>query len=384
MAERLIMNFKNFFRQADMVLFLLCCAAALFGILLIASATNYTGSLKYVMVQSVALVLGVIMYIFFSFVDVEAVSEKWKWIFAFNVFFILLLLTPLGYTAGGNRAWLSIPHFPMNIQPAEIVKITFIILLAKQLAYYQEHELSSIRSVAFYGGHFLFMVALLYGVSGDAGSCLVYVSIFIFMTFAAGVKLRWFALGFGGIAGAFALIWRQGWLPGYMQRRIEVILDHSLYPLSDGWHQNRSLLAFGSGGWFGQGLFNGTQTQQPSDSSLPERHTDFIFSVAGEELGYLGCIAIVVLLLAIIIRCLMVAKRAKTPMGTLICVGVAAMLGFQMIENIGMCIFVMPVIGLTLPFFSYGGSSLLTVFAAMGIVSGIKMRSLPDWLRDSA
>ena len=166
-----------------------------------------------------------------------------------------------------------------------------------------------------------------------------------------------------------------------MQRRIEVILDHSLYPMIEGWHQGRSIIAFGSGGWFGQGLFHGTQTQSDSNS-LPARHTDFIFSVAGEELGYIGCIAIIVLLVAIILRCLVVARQAKTPMGALICVGFAAMLGFQMLENIGMCIFVMPVIGLTLPFFSYGGSSLLTVFAAMGIVSGVKMRSLPEWLRD--
>ena len=385
MAEHLFFKIKRFFSQADLVLLALCMGASLFGILLIASATHYTGSLRYVIVQSVALVLGIVLYAFFSFVDVEEASEKWKWIFGFNVVFILLLLTPLGIDpslTGGNRAWLSIPGFPMDIQPAEIVKVTFIILLAKQLAYYQEHDLSSVHSVAFYGGHFLFMVGLLYAISGDAGSCLVYVAIFAFMTFAAGVKLRWFVLGGGGLVGALVLAWNTGLFPTYMRRRIEVIMDHSLYPMNEGWHQGRSLIAFGSGGWFGQGLFNGTQTQQSSKSSLPARHTDFIFSVAGEELGYIGCIAIIALLVAIIVRCLVVARRAKTPMGSLICVGVAAMLSFQMIENIGMCIFVMPVIGLTLPFFSYGGSSLLTMFAAMGIVLGIKVRSLPEWLRD--
>ena len=160
-----------------------------------------------------------------------------------------------------------------------------------------------------------------------------------------------------------------------------MILDHSLYPMNEGWHQGRSLLAFGSGGWFGQGLFHGTQTQSGS-GSLPAGHTDFIFAVAGEELGYIGCIAIVLLLLSIIVRCLVIARRAKTSMDALLCVGVAGMLGFQMIENIGMCLFVTPVIGLTLPFFSYGGSSLITMFAAMGLVSGVKMRSLPEWLRD--
>lgn len=384
MANRILGTIKRFFGQADLLLLALCCAAALFGILLIASATNYTGSPRYIIVQSVALVLGIALYTFFSFVDVEEASAKWKWIFAFNIVFILLLLTPLGVDpsqSGGNRAWLSIPGFPMDIQPAEIIKVTFIILLARQLSYYQEHDLSSVRSVAFYGGHFLLMVGLLFVVSSDAGSCLVYVAIFVFMTFAAGVKLRWFVLSGIGVVGAFMLAWYQDWIPSYMRQRIEVILNHDLYPTTIGWHQNRSLIAFGSGGWFGQGLFNGTQTQS-SSGSLPARHTDFIFSVAGEELGYLGCIAIIALLLAIIIRCMVVARRAKTPMGMLICVGFAGMLAFQTLENIGMCIFVMPVIGLTLPFFSYGGSSLITVFAAMGIVSGVKMRSLPEWLRD--
>ena len=381
MANRILGTIKRFFGQADLVLLALCCGAALFGILLISSATHYTGDLRYVIVQSIALVLGIGLFAFFTFVDVEEISAKWKWIFAFNVAFILLLLTPLGTDAGGNRAWLSIPGFPMDIQPAEIVKITFIVLLARQLAYYQEHELSSIRSVAFYGGHFLLMVGLLFAVSSDAGSCLVYVAIFAFMTFAAGVKLRWFVLAGGGGIGAFLLAWWQDWVPSYMRMRIEVLLNHDLYPTGVGWHQNRSLIAFGSGGWFGQGLFNGTQTQS-STGSLPARHTDFIFAVAGEELGYLGCIAIIALLLAVIIRCLVVARRAKTPMGMLICVGFAGMLAFQMVENIGMCLFVMPVIGLTLPFFSYGGSSLITVFAAMGIVSGVKVRSLPEWLRD--
>ena len=138
MAKNLFFKVKRFFSQADLILLTLCVGAALFGILLITSATHYTGSMRYVIVQSVALALGIVLYAFFSFVDVEeAAAEKWKWIAAFNVLFILLLLSPLGVDpslTGGNRAWISIPGFPMDIQPAEIVKITFIILLAKQLA----------------------------------------------------------------------------------------------------------------------------------------------------------------------------------------------------------------------------------------------------------
>lgn len=140
------------------------------------------------------------------------------------------------------------------------------------------------------------------------------------------------------------------------------------------------MLALGSGKLTGQGLFNGTQTQSLYRSSLPERQTDFIFCVCGEELGFIGCLLVIVLLLAIIVRCLIVAREAPSRMESLVCVGMAGMLIFQTIANIGMCLFLMPVIGLTLPFFSYGGSSIVTLFAAMGVVSGIKKRSRPEWL----
>ena len=141
------------------------------------------------------------------------------------------------------------------------------------------------------------------------------------------------------------------------------------------------LLALGGGKLTGQGLFNGTQTQSEFSWSLPYRHTDFIFSAIGEELGMVGCLLVIVLLTAIVVRCLMTAAKARNRMEAYICVGMAAMLIFQTISNIGMCLFVMPVIGLTLPFFSYGGSSILTLYMAMGLVSGVRNRSLPEWLR---
>ena len=136
-------------------------------------------------------------------------------------------------------------------------------------------------------------------------------------------------------------------------------------------------MAIGSGGMFGQGLFNGIQTQSTFSENLPERQTDFIFAVCGEELGMVGCLAIIILEFLLVWRCFQTARIAKSTMGSLICVGFATMLIFQTVENIGMCLFVMPVIGLTLPFFSYGGSSLFSMFAAMGLVSGIKYRPKP-------
>lgn len=161
----------------------------------------------------------------------------------------------------------------------------------------------------------------------------------------------------------------------YMLNRFRVLFDHSYDSLGVGWQQSRSLLAIGSGGIFGQGYMQGTQTQSSESYSLPYRWTDFIFSVCGEELGLIGCLAVIALLTAIIIRVLLVARNAQVPLHCYVCVGMAAMLIYQTVINIGMCLFVMPTIGVTLPFFSYGGSSLLTLYAAMGVVSGIKKRS---------
>ncbi|MGM9662075.1 MAG: FtsW/RodA/SpoVE family cell cycle protein [Oscillospiraceae bacterium] len=382
MLKKLRGILSEFIAQADLVLLGLCVGASCFGLLLITSATRYTGSYRNVIVQGVALCLGVVCYILFSLLDVEVISRYWKWLLLGSVALILLLLTPLGVERYGNRAWLYASWFPVQVQPAEVVKLPFAILLAKQLALLREQgDLRSVRSAAFVGGHVLFMVGLIFVVSGDAGSCLVYVFIFACMAFAAGFALRWFAAVGAVMAGAFSFLWYTDKLPGYMKERFMVVLDHSYDPGGVGWNQTRSLLAIGSGRIFGQGLFHGTQTQSAARASLPNRENDFIFSVAGEELGMVGCLLVLALLTLIILRCLHVARGARSPMEQYVCVGIAGMLIFQTVENVGMCLFIMPVIGLTLPFFSYGGSSILTLFCAMGVVSGVKKRSRPDWLR---
>ena len=187
--------------------------------------------------------------------------------------------------------------------------------------------------------------------------------------------------GIGGLGlgiGVLALFEK---LPDYWVKRFRVVFDHSFDPDGAGWQQIHGLRALGSGGLFGQGLFHGIQTQSQASASLPYRNTDFIFCACGEELGMVGCLLIILLELAIVYRCLQTVRVAKSSADALICVGFATMLIFQTVENIGMCLFVMPVIGLTLPFFSYGGSSIVTLFAAMGIVSGVRNRTLPDWLR---
>ena len=385
MWNRLKAILADFIQQADLVLLGLCCAATLYGMVLIASATHYmdtsgmSGMMRYVGVQGVALLLGLCAYVFMSMIDVEIVLKKWKWVVAFNIVFIGLLVTPLGVGSDttGNQAWLKIPGIPFQIGPAEIVKITFTLLLAKQLEWLREEkrDLRSFPSAAMVAGHTLLLMWYYVVISGDMGNALTFFFIFLCMSFAAGFALRWFALLFAGGGAAFAAAWALELIPGYMMDRFRVLFDHSYDALDTGWQQTRSLMAIGSGGIFGQGYMQGTQTQSSYPPSLPNRWTDFIFSVCGEELGLIGCLLVIALLTAIIVRVLLVARNAQTPLHCYICVGMAAMLIYQTVINIGMCLFVMPTIGVTLPFFSYGGSSLLTLFAAMGVVSGIKKRS---------
>ena len=385
MWNRLKAILADFIQQADLVLLGLCCAATLYGMVLIASATHYmdtsgmSGMMRYVGVQGVALLLGLCAYVFMSMIDVEIVLKKWKWVVAFNIVFIGLLVTPLGVGSDttGNQAWLKIPGIPFQIGPAEIVKITFTLLLAKQLEWLREEkrDLRSFPSAAMVAGHTLLLMGYYVVISGDMGNALTFFFIFLCMAFAAGFALRWFALLFAGGGAAFAAAWALELIPGYMMDRFRVLFDHSYDALDAGWQQSRSLLAIGSGGVFGQGYMQGTQSQSSYSGSLPYRWTDFIFSVCGEELGLIGCLLVIALLTAIIVRVLLVARNAQTPLHCYICVGMAAMLIYQAVINIGMCLFVMPTIGVTLPFFSYGGSSLLTLYAAMGMVSGIKKRS---------
>ena len=194
----------------------LCLAASGFGLVLIYSASRYTQSSRFMPVQSVAIVLGVIAYIVMSSVDVELFAEKsWKFILAFNIGFVLLTRTPLGVDHDtGNRSWLAIPGIPFELQPAEIVKLTFILLLAWQCARIQakERDISSIPSVMQVAGHTLMMFGLIAVASGDFGMALIYFFIFVVMAWSAGVKKRWFvlaiilaALAIGGVVALLIL-----------------------------------------------------------------------------------------------------------------------------------------------------------------------------------
>ena len=382
--KRIFQSVQDIVRKADMKLLGLCMVCTAFGLILIASATNYLGpatQLKRVLIQAAGAVIGIGAYFIFSNIDMEYFSEKWWLFLIFNIGFIALLRTPLGITVGGNRSWLGHRSFPVNVQPAEIVRLSFTVLLAKQIGWFRDNrKMKGFSSLIFPVVHAGFMFVWIYVISKDAGSGLMYLVIYAGMALAAGLAWYWFAIGFTGLGLSIGLMALFEKLPTYWVERFRVLFDHSYSPQGRGYQQIRGMLALGSGGLFGQGLFHGIQTQG-IEGSLPARQTDFIFCVCGEELGLAGCFAIIVLEFLVVYRCFQTARLAKNSMDALICVGFGTMLIFQVVENIGMCLFVMPVIGLTLPFFSYGGSSIVALYAAMGMVSGVRGRTLPDWLR---
>ena len=373
MLKRIKESIIEVIQGADRILLGLCCTASLYGIAMIFSATRYNEDNRKVLVQTAALLIGIVVYFAISMIDLELLMKRWKWIAAFNAGFILLLLTPFGREQDGNRAWLKFPFLPVSIGPAEVVKITFIILLAWQFQWLLEEkrDLKSFSSAFMAAGHAFGMAGLYFIVSRDMGNAMMFVLIFVVMAFASGFALRWFVLlGAAGTIGGIA-VWTLDLLPSYMKNRFLVLFDHSYDVQNQGYQQTRSLLTIGGGGFWGQGYLHGTQTQAGT-GSIPARHTDLIFAVIGEELGFVGATLAILILVAIIIRVVIVGRRSGSMFHTCVCVGIASMLAFQMIINIGMCLFIMPVIGLTLPFFSYGGSSIVTLFAAMGFVSGQK------------
>ena len=385
--KRIWQSIQDIVRKADMKLLGLCLVCTAFGLLLIASATAYLDyktpgtQMKRVLVQAAGAMLGIGAYFIFSNIDMEHFAEKWWLFLVFDIGSIALLKTPLGRGEGGNHSWLYV-GLPMMIQPAEIVRLTFTVLLAKQIAWFRDdRRMKGLASLIFPAAHAGFMFVWIYILSKDAGSGLMYLVIYVGMAVAAGLAWYWFALGFGVLGLGIGGLVLFDKLPQYWMDRFHVVFDHAYISANDiGWQQRRGMLALGSGGLFGQGLFQGIQTQG-AKGSLPARQTDFIFCVCGEELGLVGCLVIIVLEFLLVYRCFQTARLARSSMDALICVGFGTMLIFQVIENIGMCLFVMPVIGLTLPFFSYGGSSIVALYAAMGMVSGVRSRTLPAWLR---
>ena len=362
---------RQFFQRADIFLLVMSVICASYGLVLVSRATASMGSSKFIIVQAFSLFLGLIAFVVLTVLDADILGEQWKWLCVINVA-LLVALVIFGQDDGtGNKSWIRFAG--IGIQPSEVIKVLYIVISAKQMTYLKEYkDINSFMSVVQMAGHFAIVFGMIVVVSSDLGSASILLGIFLIMFFALGARLYWFALGGAAVAALVPVIWSYLLKP-YQRNRLLAPYDKTIDP--DGWGitwqttQSRISLA--------NGRLSGVEAGD-TPNVFTGKHTDFIFATAGEQFGMIGAIILIVLLMIIIVHCVRVGLNSGRTYDMLICVGVAASLAFQTFINIGMCLGITPVIGITLPFFSYGGSSLLTTFAAMGLVSGVKYKPKPQ------
>lgn len=361
---------KKLLASIDLPLVTLVITAALLGIAAIFSATYSMGAAKYVTVQACALVLGLILMLLISRVDYELWGDVTKIIYIGNIVLLtLVLFIGMGRDSTGTKGWIDLGI--VSFQPAEIVKIGFILTFAKHLERVGD-DVNYIPTLLMLLLHVAVPIVLIM-LQPDAGTAMVFMFIFLSMIFAAGFSYKYLAIGAGAFVVAAPLFWyfKDRFLSPYQINRFLAFFDPYMDPTGSGYNVIQSEISIGSGQFAGKGYLMGSQNQL---EYLPAKHTDFIFATIGEEWGFIGTIVVVSLLTLIIIRCIYVALKAGDSYGSYICIGVGAMLAFHMLENIGMCVQLMPVTGIPLPFFSYGGSSLVTNLMAVGFVNSVSSR----------
>ncbi|ALO08433.1 Cell division protein FtsW [Streptomyces venezuelae] len=293
-------------------------------------------------------------------------------LYTLSIVLILAVLTPLGATINGAHAWIVVGG-GFSLQPSEFVKITIILVMAMLLAakvdagdqLHPDH-----RTVA----KALTLAALPMGIvmlMPDLGSVMVMAVIVLGVLLASGASNRWVLGLIGAGIGGAVLVTALGMLDEYQINRFAAFANPDLDPAGVGYNTNQARIAIGSGGLLGAGLFKGSQT---TGQFVPEQQTDFVFTVAGEELGFVGAGLILLLLGVVLWRACRIARETTELYGTVVAAGIIAWFAFQSFENIGMTLGIMPVAGLPLPFVSYGGSSMFAVWVAIGLLQSIRVQ----------
>lgn len=365
---------KDFFKGTDKLLLGLCMVLSSIGVVMVYSATRVNLTEDQIISRDartmfLAVVMGIIMALVISSFDYEAVARLWPLI-AIVCLGLMMSLFVIGSSPEGRDdaiSWIKLGSF--YFQPSELLKIGFIITFSVHLDTVRE-DINKIKNVILLGIHAMIAIGLVV-LTGDMGSALVFMVITIGMLFMAGLQLRYFLFGIGAVALVAPIAWFEVLSDFQKQRFMAIYAPDSLTEASYKeiiFQQERGMNAISSGGVFGTGLFNGTYTQ---NGLVPESENDMIFSVVGEELGFVGCVAVLALLLAIAIRILFVGKKAVSVTGKLICSAVAVMIITQVVVNVGMCLKLLPVVGITLPFMSAGGSSNLCIYIAIGMVLSV-------------
>ena len=296
--------------------------------------------------------------------------ERWGYVFYGVAVFLLAVVLVLGRTGMGAQRWL--PLGPFSFQPSEPAKLFLIISLAK---YFSEDGITRGHTLKELVKSLLLVMvpAALVVKQPDLGTAMMFVFIFCAMVLAAGIRTKSFLALAATSALAAPVLWKVFWhmLKDYQRKRLLVFLDPDMDPAGAGYHIIQSKIAVGSGSLTGKGFLNGTQSQL---SFLPERHTDFIFSVISEEWGFIGSLVLLLLFLFIVLWGVETAHKAKDRFGAFLAVGISSMVLFHVIVNVGMTLGIMPVVGVPLPLVSYGGTSALTTLVALGLLLNVNMR----------
>lgn len=337
----------------------------LFGLVVLSSAThaNVTGDFSQIYKQVLAFGIGTIVIVILLMFDYDSIGKHYKELYIVSFLLLVVLLIPgVGDVQFGAKSWIKIGNF--NLQTSEIVKFTFILSYAKII----DNNKDNIGNVRVLGKLFVYafpFIGLLLA-QPDLGTAVVFMCMIFFMLYTAGLSKKIIRNIIIGAAILTPIMYL------FMAPHQKVRILNLFNPqASTNYQVLQSMIAIGSGGIFGKGLYLGSQNQE---NFLPVRDSDFIFAVIGEELGLIGMLFVIVMFVLMITRLLMIAKKSKNTYGTFIVVGITGMFTYQTIQNIGMTVGLMPVTGVTLPFVSYGGSSIITSLANIGIVLNVYLR----------
>lgn len=361
-------NSLKLIKQIDWKLVLIVTVIFLYGLIVLSSATltEKTGNYGQIYRQLLAFVLGTSLICVILIFDYNFLGKYYKELYIVSLILLAAVLIPgIGVVRGGARSWINLGV--LNFQTSELVKLTFILSYAK-IVESKKGKLNTLKEiipVLVYAAPF---IGLLFA-QPDLGTAIVFMCIVFGMLFTAGLSTKIIKQAFIVLVVSLPIIYML--MAPHQKVRIEAFLNPEDITLEGNYQVLQSIIAIGSGGIFGKGLHNGSQTQ---DNFLPVQDSDFIFAVVGEELGLIGMTAFLILFVLFLIRLIYIAKEAKDFYGTLIVVGVTSMFTYQIVQNIGMTVVLIPVTGVTLPFVSYGGSSLLTSLANLGLVLNVYMR----------
>lgn len=358
---------KKLLRELDFTVIIAVILIVVFGTMNIYSATHLKFGSYYLKVQTIWLVAGLILTYCILIFDYSIIQGYANIIYWFGIFLLILNDTIFKSTVNGASSWMKIGGFSM--QPSEFAKLGMIIMLAKQLDS-MEGKINNIRNflkLAAYAA----LPMLLIVIQPDMGMTMVCFFIVLGIFFAAGLDLKIIGGGIMSLIALVAIVWNSPLMEAYWKSRLLSFLNPEADELGSGLQLIQSQIGIGSGGILGKGFLKGTQI---AGGFIPEAHTDFIFSVVGEEWGLLGAALLMILYGIIVYKLINIARNSKDRFGSIICVGVISTMMFSILQNIGMTIGIMPITGITLPFMSYGGSSMLTGFMSLGLVLNIGMR----------